>query len=514
MKTKFTLLLVLSLFAFFVVNAQDISDKECDALIKEGNERFAHDDFKGALEKFKRAAILNEDNQKKGKIDNHIKRCTEELRIQTAFDDAVRVNISGWKRGKTLYALVETLDFSNKNLERLPKDVLKCENLKILNINTNNISELPEGFGKLVNLNYLNISNNKISKLNKEIGKLTKLNELYISDNPIGELPLEIGKLNILNKLDVRATALKKLPKEISQLRNLAEINLQNTNDLTLKEVCVAFANFTKQFVISTDTLSKKAGRLVILVNNVTEIPAEIGMLTELKGLRLCKTKINSVPAEISKLKKITHVDLRQNPDLLLKNVCIAFATSPRQSILTTNPETKQSEDFLLIRVDATSELPAEIGVIKNLFRLDLVQNNITALPPEIGNLLNLNQLDLNNNQIKTLPAEIGKLTNLKVLNLINNKISVLPAELGNLKSLTELFLLNNQLTTLPPEMGKLKNLTMLDLRNNSISTFPDEMKGLFRLTNLFLTDKNISKEEQKRIKKMLSSCEIEFEKQ
>jgi hypothetical protein len=62
------------------------------------------------------------------------------------------------------------------------------------------------------------------------------------------------------------------------------------------------------------------------------------------------------------------------------------------------------------------TELPPEIGQLTNLRILNLDRNLLTELPAEIGQLANLQDLYLDYNQLISLPAEIGQLTNLKRL--------------------------------------------------------------------------------------------------
>jgi len=54
--------------------------------------------------------------------------------------------------------------------------------------------------------------------------------------------------------------------------------------------------------------------------------------------------------------------------------------------------------------------VPAEIGQLTALTRLDLHDNKLTSLPAEIGQLSSLWQLTLNDNKLTSLPAEIGQL--------------------------------------------------------------------------------------------------------
>ena len=79
------------------------------------------------------------------------------------------------------------------------------------------------------------------------------------------------------------------------------------------------------------------------------------------------------------------------------------------------------------------------------------------AVPAEIGRLSELRKLNLQCNRVTSLPAEIGQLTSLKRLYLYANHLTSLPAEIWQLTSLRELHLRENQLTSVPAAIRKLR---------------------------------------------------------
>lgn len=62
------------------------------------------------------------------------------------------------------------------------------------------------------------------------------------------------------------------------------------------------------------------------------------------------------------------------------------------------------------IRIQLTGTIPAELGKLTNLKRLQLGNQQFTGeIPAELGNLTNLQELELGGNQLTgTIPAELG----------------------------------------------------------------------------------------------------------
>ena len=74
------------------------------------------------------------------------------------------------------------------------------------------------------------------------------------------------------------------------------------------------------------------------------------------------------------------------------------------------------------------------------------LENNLTELPAEIGDLKELMKLSVSNNQLVGLPTSIQKLNRLEKLKLDGNNLTELPAEIGDLKKLRDLFVSGNPL--------------------------------------------------------------------
>jgi len=92
---------------------------------------------------------------------------------------------------------------------------------------------------------------------------------------------------------------------------------------------------------------------------------------------------------------------------------------------------------------------------LKNLFRLHLDHNQITAIPDSIGKMQSIEELYLSHNKLDLVPESICFLTSLTVLTLSHNALTKLPIGIDRLTNLYALSLTNNPLLSLPKKTTK-----------------------------------------------------------
>jgi Leucine-rich repeat (LRR) protein len=453
-------------------------------------------------------------------------------KVETAmFDKAVKERNKEWKgydrydwwdynddtkKGKEILEKIDSLNLSENALLRIPTEVLKCPNLKHINLLGNHtinwqqseeilnklnpktglyvsikdLSDIDSSYWHLITgieilknrldcipanlldqnqLEYLDLSSdgyynrNKFSTLPEKLFQLQQLKYLNLRLCEITALPPEIGKLSRLKSLDLRWNQLTALPPEIEKLTGLTSLDL-NLN----------------KFIVLPPEIGKLSGlkSLDLSRNQLTTLPPEIGKLSALTSLYLNRNKLTTLPPEIGKLSRLTSLQLGSDDWSTYKN---QLTTLPPEigklSMLTS----------LDLRNNQLTALPSEIVKLSVLTSLNLGGNKLTALPPEIVKFSELTSLDLNSNQLTALPPEIVKLSVLTSLNLGGNKLTALPPEILKLSGLESLDLSRNQLTALPPEIVKLSGLTSLDLFYNQLTFLPLEIGKLSNLTILDL---------------------------
>lgn len=308
---------------------------------------------------------------------------------------------------------ITVLEVLNKGLTKIPENILRLRGLKGLyingnNWNNNNLDSLPDELFKMENLEIVDLSYCNIKVLNSQVSNLKKLKELNIAHNKITSLPNELFYLREISNLYIQNNALTEISSEIVNLRQLKYIDVSNNPIIYLSPEVITFineVNNNKQLnnidyaYITTLDLSN------LSISTLTE---NIEKYEHLIELDLSNNKVVSLPKPLVKLNYLSGIDLSNN---LLK------------------------------------KLPIEICGLKNLKLLFLGYNHIIELDPEIRNLKYLNELDLSNNQLKHFPEEVFELSSLTYLNLENNNIDALPDDIIKLKKLEYLNIQGNNLS-------------------------------------------------------------------
>ena len=419
------------------------------------------------------------------KLNGEIYKFIDESSQNCTADDGT----SGIELWGTCYSIqnTENLYLSNSGLSgTIPTQIGELTNLESLYLTSNNFTgEIPASFGNLINLEELSLSQNQISGIiPTDLQNLTNLKYLDLSYNSIsGNISDWIGGLNTLEFLSLSHNNITgSLPHELGQITSLVSVELDN-NQLS------------------------------------GEFPQWISNLNNLIVLELNNNNLSgNIPDNYCDLPNVSQIDVRYNNLCPPYPDCLADFENQIVPQYCENIVCPESEVGLwgwcynieattimrLYNKDIVGEIPAGIGELENLERLDLRYNQLSGeIPPEIGNLTNLLYLQLNHNQLTgEIPPEIGNLINLQILMLNDNSLSgQLPESMANLVSLSMgsgwmlydpgLSLSNNNFSgEIPSWIGNFENLRELDLSGNQFSgIIPEEIGNLSNLLTLKLND-------------------------
>lgn len=480
---------------------------------------------------------------------------------RNAFDEAVKrrnYNWKGWakmnkKERQKILNKIDSLDFSENYLQKLPEEIAKCTNLKHLNLLGNEninwqksdsilnllsnkteihistfdldnipkkhwkkitgikiinkeLSKIPENILSQKQLIYLDIRNNykNLYSISPNIKNLSNLRYLNLSACSLNSLPKEIGELKKLEKLFLELNYLNNIPTEIGNLQNLRVLTLSSVSLEVLPKEIGKLKNLTRLDLSFNKLRSlpkeigklKKLRKLDLEYNEISLLPKEIGNLKTITELNLNYNGLKSLPKEISKCSNLSHLHLlKNNFDWQKTNTVLSLLNKEigiYVSIFDLYKINKENWDRITgIKIlDETLEHKSKKD---SLFILEFINSkgeyDYSKFPNRLFELKNLKYLDCS--FCYNLPKEIGRLRSLTKLNLYFCGLKWLPEEIGKLSKLTELDLSSNKLNTLPKEIKNLNNLKILNLSKNKFKELPKEITELKKLTtiNLFEND-------------------------
>jgi hypothetical protein len=191
-------------------------------------------------------------------LDNIFYPRVDKLRLHaaTGITDSIEFGTDVAKKmiEKCLINKEHTLDLSGVNLRILPKEMMQCKHVRMLNLSNNDISILPSWFGDVFQfVESLDLSHNKLFELPQSFEEMDRLKSLDLSYNKFEYFPQIIAYMNIevlnishnymliiqsdfmmdnLINLDVSYNYLLRLPETISDLKKLKSLNIQNNRFL------------------------------------------------------------------------------------------------------------------------------------------------------------------------------------------------------------------------------------------------------------------------------------------
>lgn len=362
--------------------------------------------------------------------------------------------------------------------------------LQRLNLAYNNFdfTEIPPGFDKLTSLTYLNLSfANFAGQIPIEISRLTRLVTLDLSSlyfDGLLSLKLEnpnlltlVGNLKGLNKLYLDGV-------NISAQRNgwcqALAVSVPNLQDLSL-------SNCQLSGPIDPSLAKLKSLSVIRLDNNnlSSSVPEFLANFPNLTSLRLSSCWLNGTfPEKIFQVPTLQTLDLSNNKML--------------EGSLPEFPPNGSLQTLVLIETNFSGKLPASMGYLEKLSRIELTSCNFNgSIPNSMASLVQLVHVDLSSNGFTGPVPSFSSMRNLTELSLAHNHLngSISSTEWKGLSRLVNLDLRNNSLNgSIPLSLFDIPSLQQIQLSHNRFTSEFQELLNVSssRLNTLDLSSNNL----------------------
>ncbi|CAK9260101.1 unnamed protein product [Sphagnum jensenii] len=276
---------------------------------------------------------------------------------------------------------------------------------------------IPSSIGKLTRLDSLFFFNcfvNQTVSIPDEIAQLgSSLRLLTFSGNSAlaGSIPSGFGNLTGLQRLILSQNSLEgSIPEELSTLSALTQLDL-SSNKLTGS---------------IPESLSSGLSNLVILDMRYNRLNGEIPAALIASGFgALQRLALSNNQLQGSIPDAFTHASLASLTFLDLSYNALSGVFPP--SLGNSNSLSSSLQDlFVSSNSGIDGDIPASLGNLVNLVRLDLSSSNYSgAIPSSFRNLVNLRYLGLSDNRLSgSIPPELADLPYLFTLNLDDNQLT------------------------------------------------------------------------------------------
>ncbi|CAG7816881.1 unnamed protein product [Allacma fusca] len=179
-------------------------------------------------------------------------------------------------------------------------DPHKLKATRLLNISSRGIKVIEDDIFEIAGtaqVTNVDLSRNQLATLPQSITNVEEfINELKLDGNKLTALPTCIGRFSRLQFLSFQGNQIVELPVEFGKLQNLREINLSYNRIQTfptclyeMKRLEIVFAADNKMTTLDVANLLEMKNLTVLDVrnNNISQLPPELGTMTQLKSLNV-----------------------------------------------------------------------------------------------------------------------------------------------------------------------------------------------------------------------------------
>lgn len=315
---------------------------------------------------------------------------------------------------------------------------------------------------------------NGITGISEAIGKLQKLEVLYIANSPIAELPQALGDLESCTDLEIyNCSRLTAFPVQLARMKNLTQLNMAMNPQLA-----AAFPDGIK--ALAEGNAGRSLQILYLGYNNIASLPAEVSKMKKLGKIDMIYNKLTALPA--------FGKDVNLVQGTFDYNKIVSIATDVNGIFC--GMDDVETLSFSHNELEAFPDI-FDASSIYIMASVNFSYNKIKKVETKKG--INTGNLSLAGNELTEFPADLFKTNSpLTVLNLSGNRIKNFTNEDmkgDKVHMMTSLDLSNNRLEKLPDDLNgtTMPHLYGIDISGNQLSAFPWGLANISYLNTLIM---------------------------
>lgn len=156
-------------------------------------------------------------------------------------------------------------------------------------------------------------------------------------------------------------------------------------------------------------------------------------------------------------------------------------------------PVTSVKNLFVYLNANGLTELPDEIGELKNVIFLYVERNRLSSLPRGFLGLEGLVAVYFTENEFTEIPRLIYEMTWLRKLQFSWNRITKLPADIGRLDELRHFNIAGNRIEVLPDSIARMTKIRVCDFSDNPIRVIPESFGDVGIVNQLRVRNTNLT---------------------